>query len=126
MYLPEYSDKEDFHLLPDGTIVHTYEYGYERHELTCRRDDNWVVMQFTGLLDENGVEIYEGDIISYTVPGYESDDDPNIPHVPLDYVEPVEWQIDGFALDGIPLNVGLDFGGEVIGNIHQNPELLQS
>lgn len=37
MYLPEYSDKEDFHLLADGRIVFTREYGVERHELTeCR------------------------------------------------------------------------------------------
>lgn len=115
MHLPEYSDKEDFHLLPDGTIVETHEHGVDRHELTGRRGDNWIVMQFTGLTDKSGNDIYEGDI-------YHQGD------TTIKYV--VEWIDTG--LKGRQVS-NKSYAGiehfrnkiEVIGNIHEHPDLLK-
>jgi uncharacterized phage protein (TIGR01671 family) len=71
------------------------------------------LMQFTGLKDKNGKEIYEGDIVS----GHNGDGSSNV--WPVEYAcENSEWT--GF-------NVGADDERdcEVIGNIYENPEPLK-
>jgi uncharacterized phage protein (TIGR01671 family) len=78
-----------------------------------------VFMQYTGLKDKNGKEIYEGDIVIYQML------EGTIIHDVTEYIEEVHFVDGSFDVDGAPLYV-VSEGCEVIGNIYENPELLQS
>ena len=105
-----------------------------RHTLT-RGFDEVILMQSTGLHDNNGVEVFEGDLIHYTYDGFDW-------YVPVIYREG-RFEVYHGTLSTIPAskipsgkyatNIGnsirmyrVEFTDMyVAGNIHENPELLE-
>lgn len=85
------------------------------------------LMQFTGLLDRNGREVYEGDILAdYRFPdgskkvvafgSYSASD--------LEIADGHEWEDSGKVM---AWNINVDDLGrlQIIGNIYENPELME-
>ena len=78
------------------------------------KKDEYILMQFTGLLDKNGKEIYEGDLIKYSIHG-------DIQTMPLE-VEMFNLVV-GINESDAYMRIDED-SIEVIGNIYENPTLL--
>ena len=84
-------------------------------------DPKELLMQYTGLKDKNGKEIYEGDVLLY--------DGGDLPKEKWSKAV-VEWDQQGMWTHPGHSNAPDDWFirpsiSEVIGNIHENPELLE-
>ena len=83
--------------------------------------DDCVPLQFTGLLDKNGVEIYEGDVINAEFLGIDFHTK-KAEYIPITGRE-VFFSAGSFKCKPME-QLGLLCKIEVVGNIYENPELL--
>lgn len=103
----------------NSVVVDYVPIGYCEDETT---DDDLIILQYTGLKDKNGVEIYEGDVVSIM------DCEPSL--------YKIVWVDDMFRFDVEYIGTDLtnwqdesmgEFSSEdfeVIGNIYENSDLL--
>lgn len=111
----------DFVINNNG-YLYSIEYCYGETCILPQMDTE--VLQFTGLKDRNGKEIYEGDILKYNFPY-----DGRLKHVSsVKFLETeASFGIKDRYENEIPLyRIAANNYFEVIGNIYENEELLKS
>lgn len=106
IYVDEIFDRES-----GGDHIQGYEFKLQKDA---------VIMQFTGLKDKNGVDIYEGGIVNHPDIGigYIDYNDKHAAYKIIFKGTTRKWLIDMIEREMR--------GIEVIGNIHENPELLEN
>lgn len=106
MFSPEEMAEDQLTLLPTGEFINVSGLSTRLSEIYPK--DKFIPLLFIGLRDKNNKRIYVGDIVHISLPGFG-----------IEKNLLVEWK-DGKLTE--PMFE--DYHREVIGNIYENPELL--
>lgn len=113
--------KDEWFLDFDGNLYfEEYDEDSNQYKPILVPEDYYVVQQYTGILDKNGKEVFEGDVIKHRDGSYQA---PLYDHVVVEWMS----ENDGYDYTGWKFCDTFLQGGEfeVVGNIFENPELLK-
>lgn len=140
-----HKNAEYWYILPNGVSSELYEkepYPFRQNDVMCEvalaKVIPETVGEYTGLTDKNGVKIFEGDIVKATYIERRCDSNGEHYNSEFELIEEVVFEHSAFMLktdiEDIAMYRPLGFKLyektriktiEIIGNIHDNPELLE-
>lgn len=119
----DHNDLDDYYLeldfWNDTELVTIEEKGGWQPYMNKEYVEGAILLQYTGLKDKNDKEIYEGDIIQFTVNKFSGNGiEKIVKKGDVYYTEDMTLSVYGWILARVNSR-------EVIGNIYENPELLE-
>ncbi|EAC2632651.1 hypothetical protein Y489_12835 [Listeria monocytogenes] len=121
-------DKEVKEMDYNPSVIEIWQNKPINEQFRLESEEKLVWMQYTGLKDKNGKKIFEGDIVAF------SEDDFHVFNSQVEYFSedgypafdikvPSTYYFDSNVFSEVSMSGGYEI--EVIGNIHENPELLE-